>query len=134
MEKHTCSARMNQPGPWEYKENLDTWEQRGPDKCCSFCGSLSPESFLEVLTKATLDDSIMIEPSTKRYKYYIKRIGFEGECGIKFYTWHLPDEDTEQFKEMDKMYRVAIVESKKRAEKYYGKIIENIRKDAGVIE
>jgi len=128
MEKQTCQSRMINHGPWEKEENLDTWEQRGPDRACSFCGSMHPEDFQNLVERATIDDSIIIEPSTKKYKVYIKRFALEGEQAIKFYTWHLTPETTEK---INKVYGIAIVESNKRMSKHMDKIMKKMKRDSG---
>lgn len=93
-EPQTCPRRMHEIGPWEYKENLDRWVQRGPDRVCSFCGSMHPDDFEKVLDRALVDDAVRIDQSTKDYKVYIHRpeIGNAGDGAIKFYKQHIPDD------------------------------------------
>jgi hypothetical protein len=99
----TCRSRMEQQGPWEYREGLDKWEYSpNGDRTCSFCGSLHPEDFMDLVRKAAAGEPIEVEPSDKTYKIYVGRQSVKNasEGGIKFYTWHLPtisDEDRELF-------------------------------------
>lgn len=89
-EPHTCWSRMNQPGPWQHAANLDHWHKVGPDRVCSFCGSMHPEDFERACERALVDGKVRIDPSTKGYKIYIYRpeIHNAGEGAIKFYRWH----------------------------------------------
>lgn len=90
-EKHTCPRRINEIGPWEYKEAIDTWEMRGDDKCCSFCGSLHPDRVVELVKEFGLG---IIQNSTKSYKWYINRASVPNASygGIKYYRMHDTDE------------------------------------------
>jgi hypothetical protein len=70
---------MQEAGPWEHSENLDTWrdadrntgEAHGsdPGPCCSFCGSLHPETFL-----ALISEGWAVEPTDKDYKAYLHEV------------------------------------------------------------
>jgi hypothetical protein len=71
--KQTCPRRMNDWGPWERAENLDTWEKRGgiigQEKIglgCSFCGSLHPDRFMELVREGWV-----VGPTDKSYKAYL---------------------------------------------------------------
>lgn len=68
------------------------WERLGADRVCSYCGCLHPED-LEALY-ARIDTDVDLDPTTKRYKIYIRRPEVpNGSVGsIKFYAWHAPDE------------------------------------------
>lgn len=88
----TCPRRMQDFGPWERKEGLDRWRKVGPDRVCSFCGSMQPEAVLELAKKAIAGEpGVRIEGTTKRYKLYITRDGIKNasQAGIKFYAPHL---------------------------------------------
>lgn len=91
-EKQTCKRRMNEIGPQERAENLDTWEMRGKDKCCSYCGSLHPDRVLELVRE--LGTSI-IKTTDKGYKWYVKQPDVPNAMfgGIKYYRQH----DTQEF-------------------------------------
>lgn len=84
-EKHTCPRRAE--GPWYDQKNIDTWEMRGDDKCCSYCGSIHPDRVIDLLKE--LGTSIF-GGTTKGYKGYIHRdnVPNAGFGGIKFYTQH----------------------------------------------
>jgi hypothetical protein len=99
-EKQTCGRRMNDFGPWERKENLDEWEIIGKDKICSFCGSLHPESVLEIV-KEFGKETIEI---AKSYKWYVKRPDVPNASfgGIKYYRDHDTPEFLEELKELIK--------------------------------
>lgn len=95
-EKQTCPRRMGEFGPWERKENLDSWELRGDDKCCSFCGSMHPDRVLELVEQFGFS---IIGPTTKGYKYYIHRdsVPNAGFGGIKFYVQHFSPQQREKY-------------------------------------
>ena len=46
-KKHTCPRRSE--GPQYDKLNEDTWDMRGDDPCCSYCGSIKPSHVLELI-------------------------------------------------------------------------------------
>lgn len=99
--KQTCPRRMQQSGPWERKEGLDTWEKRGNDTTCSFCGSMHPDEFMALCEESTKPNALVeIEKTDKRYKYYIKRPGILNaqQGAIKFYMQHLSDEQRGQLR------------------------------------
>jgi hypothetical protein len=71
--KQSCPRRMNEYGPWERAENLDEWRkdrglvgQSTIGLSCSFCGSLNPARFMELLRAGWT-----LIPSDKSYKCYI---------------------------------------------------------------
>lgn len=81
----TCPRRMEEFGPWEHKEGLDTWKERDGASVCSFCGSLNPEVFLD---KAAAGAEI--EPTDKSYKAYLDK-------NQKFYFQHFSREQRIEF-------------------------------------
>lgn len=89
-DKQTCPRRMREMGPWEYKEGLDTWELRGHDRVCSFCGSLHPAEFEAFLTRIVADEQCSVSLSNKGYKIYINRPETRNasEGAIKYYKQH----------------------------------------------
>jgi len=91
-EKQTCGRRMTEVGPWDHKEDLDTWELRGKDKCCSFCGSLHPDRVLEL---AREHGTGIIGFTDKGYKWYVTQPNVPNAAfgGIKYYRQH----DTQEF-------------------------------------
>ena len=71
----TCPRRTHEPGPWDREEGLDTWttghgvigqDDAGPS--CSFCGSLHPDRFMELVR-----DGWIVGPTDKTYKAYLSR-------------------------------------------------------------
>lgn len=113
-ETQTCPRRLNEPGPWERKEDLDTWGTRppigmpvlDPEPVCSFCGSLHPERFLELA-----GEGWVVEPTTKSYKAYLAEV-LQGEPILatpegpmpavanrraKFYFQHLDEAQMRRF-------------------------------------
>lgn len=81
--KTTCPRRMEEMGPWPREEGLDTFIN---DRC-SFCGSLSPELFLE---RVKAGDEL--GPTDKNYKVYIHKPPWG-----KFYFQHFSPEQCEEF-------------------------------------
>lgn len=65
-QMHTCPRRMQEVGPWDREELLDTWEVRDGYAHCSFCGSLHPATALELL-----EAGARAGPTDKSYKLYI---------------------------------------------------------------
>lgn len=96
-EKQTCPRRGENFHPVE--ENLDYWEMRGDDKCCSYCGSIHPDRVIELVKE--LGPGI-IEGTTKSYKRYLSRPNVPNAAfgGIKFYTMHFSKEQIDQFNEL----------------------------------
>lgn len=85
----TCGRRMTDWGPWERAENLDRWTtghglagQDAVGKSCSFCGSLHPDRFLELVA-----DGWIIEPTDKNYKAYLKQPYTDAEKSARKATW-----------------------------------------------
>lgn len=64
-----CPRRTENPGPWRYPDH-DTWTDRaghsslGPS--CSYCGSLHPDRFLELV-----QEGWVVGPTDKGYKAYL---------------------------------------------------------------
>lgn len=118
QEEHRNSCREN--AHWkltfhfheEHSEHLincngaDAYWQVEPngDKTCSYCGSLSEEDFIDILSHYVEgDEGYEFEPSTKSYKHYARRpnVVNAGQGGIKFYTNHIdrtPGPDLEKRK------------------------------------
>jgi hypothetical protein len=79
--KQTCPRRVTGFGPWARDEGLDEWDNRtqlgGGIKAlhCSFCGSLHPDTFMELL-----EQGAELGPTDKSYKAYIRRVDSEEPC------------------------------------------------------
>lgn len=92
--KITCPYRVSNLGPWKYEENLDNWEMRGPNKCCSFCGSIHPEEFIDIIDKIIAkEDGYEIYPADNGCKIYVIQPGINNgtKGGIKFHTYHMSE-------------------------------------------
>lgn len=132
---HTCPRRMQEFGPWEREEDQDTYLPRhgivGSDEpCCSFCGSLPPYRFMELV-----EQGYIVGPTDKDYKVYLSRpytddereeyrqrllnnhpeeaVGslmetVRGEQIGKFYFQHLLDEQKRKFVDMLNKKQVVI--------------------------
>ena len=90
-ESQTCPRRMAEPGPWERSEGLDRWEQDRVGLSCSFCGSLNPDRFRELVREGWI-----VGPTDKSYKAYLESPA-EGQASAKFYFQHLSQEQQDQF-------------------------------------
>lgn len=67
----TCPRRMHEMGPWDRSEGIDQWietpRQAGElTPTCSFCGSLHPGKFLEMVAQ-----DWVVGPTDKSYKAYL---------------------------------------------------------------
>lgn len=104
-ETQTCPERMRSVGPFERKENLDTWRLIGGDRVCSFCGSLHPDRVIELLKELGIG---IIDNSTKSYKFYVHRPDVPNASfgGIKYYRWH----DTPEF--VDALHDIYLVKGR----------------------
>lgn len=74
MGRQTCPRRMSDFGPWDRAEGLDEWttghglvgqDDVGPS--CSFCGSLHPDRFMELVREGWV-----VGPTDKNYKAYLE--------------------------------------------------------------
>jgi len=71
--KQTCPRRMSDMGPWQRAEGLDEWRADGGvigqnrvGLSCSFCGSLHPDRFMELVREGWV-----VGPTDKNYKAYL---------------------------------------------------------------
>lgn len=72
-ESQTCPRRMGEGGPWPHEENKDRWMpghglagQDAAGLSCSFCGSLHPDRFMELVREGWV-----VGPTDKNYKAYL---------------------------------------------------------------
>jgi hypothetical protein len=89
---------MAEVGPWEHTESLDRWQTRSGDVglSCSFCGSLHPDRFLELI-----HEGWVVGPTDKAYKAYLEAPEADGSGKrAKFYFLHLSQEQQDQFVEL----------------------------------
>lgn len=98
LQRQTCQRRINEFGPWEYKENLDYWKLHdNGDKTCSFCGSLHPD---DVIKKIKQHGFGVIGGTTKGYKLYVgvnSSVRLNSDHGMKYYRQHDTDTFIEQW-------------------------------------
>lgn len=87
--KQTCPRRMNEYGPWKRTEGLDEWRadrglagQNHVGLSCSFCGSLHPDRFMELLR-----DGWVLGPTDKRYKAYLGKPLSADEIAARKARW-----------------------------------------------
>lgn len=102
MDIQTCPRRMREMGPWERSGGQDEWrdEPRRDGEAvpyCSFCGSLHPGKFLELIAEGW-----EVGPTDKNYKAYLHPPrGKDGERShevrAKFYYQHLSSAQQQQF-------------------------------------
>lgn len=91
--------RFAAAGPTTCNGTAATWDW-GPDgaRTCSHCGSLHPDDFIDIMYRyAQRETGFSFSTTSKGYKLYGNRPGVvnAGQGGIKFYTYHLPKDDTE---------------------------------------
>ena len=96
MDIQTCPRRMRELGPWEQEEGQDSWVEKPRHEndvvpVCSFCGSLHPGTFLELVAK-----DWWVGPTTKNYKAYLDEPS-PGRGRAKFYFQHLSPSQQMQF-------------------------------------
>lgn len=69
-----------------------TWRtEPNGDRCCSYCGSLHPDDFLDIMQRyAAGEEGYHFDLTTKSYKVYARRPGVQNasQGGIKFYGHH----------------------------------------------
>jgi len=74
-----------------------TWSVRpNGDRTCSYCGSLHPDDFLDIMRRYAADEEgYSFGLTDKSYKVYANRGGVQNasEGGIKFYGAHAVSED-----------------------------------------
>lgn len=79
-DRHRCPRRVLEFGPWQ-RTDWDTWRE---DDTCSFCGSLRPEKFFELVEAGE-----EVIPTDKSYKAYVGK--------YKVYFQHFDDQDQQRF-------------------------------------
>lgn len=86
-----CGSRDYNPLADRQFPGLDAWRQHpNGDRVCSFCGSLHPDDFVEIIRLKADGKGGAVHRSDKGYKWYAQRAGTTNamDGGIKFYTWH----------------------------------------------
>lgn len=104
MNKFTCGRRAEDgtadpDSPFKFAgTDLDYYRE---DDTCSYCGSLSPEIFLDGIEKGNFE----IGPTDKNYKAYVRRLAgeklplSEGNMA-KFYFQHFSEDQKHKFIEL----------------------------------
>lgn len=121
-EKQTCPRRMGEWGPWKKERNLDYWRKVGPDRTCSFCGSMHPQDFMAFLQRVIDEgDDVRLERSDKRYKIYLHRPGISNafDGAIKFYTQHLTQLDAATMSRFENLFGTAHALSLEKWRRYH---------------
>jgi hypothetical protein len=89
-----CKRRMGHPME---SEQPDRWDRRGEDLCCSYCGSMHPQTIIDLAYGIVDggDTQTFFHMSDKAYKMYVDRKNIQNasEGGIKFYSAHIPEGD-----------------------------------------
>ena len=89
---HTCPRRNELFNDGGSEKDQDAYREieLGGEKSsvCSYCGSLSPEEFMQ-----GVEAGAEIDPTDKNYKAYIHKVG----TTAKFYYQHLSDEQMRKF-------------------------------------
>lgn len=108
----TCPRRMREYGPWDHKEEEDRWDKTGPDRVCSFCGSMHPEDFEAFLDRVLEDPdvNVRLDISDKSYKVYLRRpeIMNASQGAIKYYKQHTSQLDTADKQRLQEKFTQAV--------------------------
>lgn len=106
----------------------DRWQKfkRIDNRVCSYCGSLHPDDLFRLVRAcaASSPDALYrsvveIDPSDKSYKIYVHQPGVRNahEGGIKFYTHHLPHDESGKIDvpdERNREYAAALAATRER--------------------
>ncbi len=97
-EKIYCPRGAGPDSPFQPPFNGEMeWEKRpNGDRCCSYCGSLHPDDFLDIMQRyAAGEEGYHFGLTDKSYKVYVSRPGVRnaGDGGIKFYGHHAVSKD-----------------------------------------
>lgn len=88
-----CPRREDNPLADRMFTNEDDYATRD---CCSFCGSMNPDSLMKRLEEETVE----LTPTDKNYKVYVKNAGGTPIEAIKFYFQHFSVEQRQRFVEL----------------------------------
>lgn len=94
VASQSCPRRMLEPGSWDREAGLDSWSSEARREgeqvpFCSFCGSLHPARFLELIREGWT-----VGPTDKDYKAYLDGLNREH---AKFYFQHLSEPQMREF-------------------------------------
>ena len=138
-EPMTCGRRYDFGIEAQVHQGLDRWLRFkvGGDRVCSYCGSLHPDDFFDIVGRAAeapedgaYDAFPRVEPSDKGYKIYANRTGVRNatEGGIKFYSHHLPrriDGSLDVSDELRDAYAEAVRRTRARFDRHFAKMRES---------
>ena len=102
-------------------ENDTRWrEEKDGTRTCSYCGSLHPEDFIDIMWKYSQgEEGYSFDLTSKGYKRYGNRPGVRnaGDGGIKFYLNHATPEYRVEF---EAAHEVAVARYKKNLRERWG--------------
>ncbi len=91
MTEHLCPRRQENPGPWSFIPDKDTWRENESGRLtCSYCGSLAPELFMEAV-----EAGYSVVPTDKNYKAYV----------------NIPRQRSDRYPDMEKVYFMHLSQS-----------------------
>jgi hypothetical protein len=93
------------------------------DRTCSYCGSLHPDDFLDIMQRyAAGEEGYRFELTTKSYKVYANRAGVRNanDGGIKFYGAHSVEEDDPRRADHEAAWTAAVTRSRKEFAERFG--------------
>ena len=101
-----------------------TWETRpNGDRTCSYCGSLHPDDFLDIMRRyAAGEAGYSFSLTTKSYKAYASRAGVQNasQGGIKFYGHHAVPEGDPKRAEHEAAWNAAVAKYREDMESRWG--------------
>jgi hypothetical protein len=80
------------PGALSNYPQTDEWRQDGSYRTCSYCGSLHPDDFMQLVR-----DGAEVGPTDKSYKAYIELPEGKSVRGAPFYYHHLAADQQQEF-------------------------------------
>lgn len=108
-------APMNGEATWRTEPN--------GDRTCSYCGSLHPDDFLDIMEKyAAGTPGYRFSLTDKSYKVYAQRDGVENasQGGIKFYGAHAVPEGDPRRAAHEAAWKAAVERFQKDMKERYG--------------
>lgn len=101
-----------------------TWGTRSNgDRTCSYCGSLHPDDFLDIMRRyAAGEAGYRFSLTDKSYKVYASRAGVKNasEGGIKFYGHHAVAEDDPRRADHEAAWAAAVAKHREDMQRSFG--------------
>lgn len=101
-----------------------TWSVRpNGDRTCSYCGSLHPDDFLDIIRRyVNGEPGYSFSLTDKNYKVYAQRAGVGNamDGGIKFYGHHAVPEDHPHRKEHEVVFANAVTRHRAEMRERFG--------------